>query len=283
MKENIIVSVIIPLYFGKKYIKSKVSMLLRAFSFAEIENKAEIIFVNDSPEQDISDNKTTDKIRLLINKQNSGIQYSRIRGLMESRGKYIHFLDQDDKINYRFYADQLSVINKTDADVVVANGIYEKSDYKKVMYKNALERFNVTFAPSYLIFDNRILSPGQCLIRKTSIPIEWSQNILKINGADDLLLWLLMFEYHRKFIFDNNVLYLHKDTGVNLTKDNENMTASMNCFAEAYNNVFPYGRYRNLVKAKMDFMNGNKGTFGYKLLNSLYQFRVCVLIEREKH
>lgn len=43
-----------------------------------------------------------------------------------------------------------------------------------------------------------ITSPGHCLIRKTSIPQLWKENILKNNGSDDLLLWLLMLEENKK-------------------------------------------------------------------------------------
>lgn len=280
---DIIVSVIIPLYYGKKYIRAKISMILKAFSYAGIENKAEIIFVNDSPEQDISDIMTKDNIRIIVNKKNMGIQFSRIQGLIESKGRYIHFLDQDDKIKSKFYSEQLNVINNSKADVVIANGIYEKTDYKKVIYKNFIERLNVLYAPSYLILDNRILSPGQCLIRKAAIPNEWYENILKINGADDLFLWILMFEYHNKFVFNNKVLYLHKDTGVNLTKDSGNMTYSMNCFAEAYNKAIHHGKYRKLINAKIDFLNGNKNTVGYKFLSGLYKLRIIILGIREKN
>ncbi len=46
---------------------------------------------------------------------------------------------------------------------------------------------------AYIFGHNRIVSPGHCMIKKTSIPIEWKQNIMEVNGSDDLFLWILMF------------------------------------------------------------------------------------------
>ena len=55
---------------------------------------------------------------------------------------------------------------------------------------------NLTF---YLKSHNIIKSPGQCLIKRQCIPVEWQRYIMKTNGADDLFLWILLLEKSYKF------------------------------------------------------------------------------------
>ena len=70
---------------------------------------------------------------------------------------------------------------------------------------------------AYIFGHNRIVSPGHCMIKKTSIPIEWKQNIMEVNGSDDLFLWILMFSKGSIFKADSKPVYIHKNTGENLS------------------------------------------------------------------
>jgi hypothetical protein len=71
----------------------------------------------------------------------------------------------------------------------------------------------------YLIQKNRFLkirnlipSPGCCLIRRESIPVEWCNTCLAVNGADDWFLWLLMFEDGKEFRVNDGNVYQHNST-----------------------------------------------------------------------
>jgi len=280
---NIIVSVIIPLYYGKKYINEKIALLENAFRKAHIAGHAEIIFVNDSPDEDLSEMSETDFVRIVTNEKNEGIHHSRVNGLLQSRGAYIHFLDQDDEINIDFYKSQLQIIRKRHSDVLIANGIYERDAIEKVIYHNFIEKYNVLHASTYFLFDNRIISPGQCLLKRNSIPKEWCENILDVSGADDFLLWIIMFEKNRRFAYNDRVLYIHKNTGKNFSAGEGNLDASLKCVDKVYARLYPKGKYRRWLKFKMDYINGKKNTFGYKFFNRFYKIRFRVIQMREKH
>lgn len=71
----------------------------------------------------------------------------------------------------------------------------------------------------YLKAANQIVSPGHCLIRRSAIPSTWYNNIMHDNGGDDLFLWLLMFENNKKFCINQDCVYKHVDTGINLSSD----------------------------------------------------------------
>ena len=78
-------------------------------------------------------------------------------------------------------------------DVVVGNG-YIKRLYiegSRIIYKEEqLEKIKVldNFIQEY----NLIVSPGQVLIKRKSIPQLWLSKIMYRNGADDYFLWIVM-------------------------------------------------------------------------------------------
>lgn len=273
---NTIVSTIIPLYHGGKYVNSLVEMCARAFSEAGIENKAEIIFINDSPDDPILLPDAKIEMKLLNNSENKGIHFSRVRGFMEAQGKYIHFFDQDDVITARFYKRQLERIGT--ADVCVCNCKLELScDGKtyKYLYRNKLEYALVKCPFAYIFLDNRVISPGQCIIRKSSIPEYWTKRNMTCNGADDYYLWLLMFEEKKKFVVNKGVSFLHKYTGGNLSLKEQIMLESLKNIDELYSGS-PTKRFYSLFKSKIYFLTGQRKSFAFlfRWLMAVRQFRI---------
>lgn len=254
------ISTIIPIYHGSKYIEEKLNMINKAFQQANVLKDAELIFVNDSPDEEITYYKSFKNfkftIRVIKNETNMGIHYSRVQGLKASFGKYIHFLDQDDEILEDFYKDTLANI-KND-DVIVSNCILERENAPdRLLYRNNIELNNVKKPYLYIFLDDRIISPGQCLIRKNSIPTFWEENIMTKNGADDFLLWILMFEEKRKFLVIKKPLYIHKNTGENYSSDENRMKESL---SELTNILSKYdnSKFYKFMKGKVDFLNGEK-------------------------
>ena len=95
-KNQDLVSVIIPYYESKKFIKKS---LMSAIN--QTYKKIQIIIIYD--ENSLKNLnfikkicKIDKRIKLIINKKNIGAGYSRNIGIKHSRGKYIAFLDSDD-------------------------------------------------------------------------------------------------------------------------------------------------------------------------------------------
>lgn len=195
------VSVVVPLYYGEKYVKKIIDMINKCKK--NFQEKIEIIFVNDSPEEQIDINKICD-VKYICNQNNFGIHKSRVIGLSAAKGKYILFLDQDDVIYENFFNNQLKKIEN--ADAVVCNGYYRNN---KCIY-NMNE--DVKFDKECLFLKpNRIISPGQVLIKKDKIPVEWCNNIMKNSGADDYLLWILMILKGCYIKVNYDCLYTHTE------------------------------------------------------------------------
>lgn len=259
MEANI--SVIVPLYHGKKYINEIVEMMVANLDHcSKVKYRIELIFVNDFPEEFITDadipNTAVDKkklnIRLIINEKNEGIHYSRVNGLRQAIGEYIMFFDQDDKIGDDYFESQLKHIHN--GDVVVANGVEKKKYYDKLLYRYWFMHLTVKHIWFYAKYDCRIISPGQCLIRKASIPVIWQTQILKNNGADDYGLWLTMLTTKNIFKINRNKLYIHMYTEANTSLDNEKMSKSVYELLERYNKYIEY-KSISLIKKRMELKN----------------------------
>lgn len=221
------ISVIVPLYYGEKYLEN----LIAKFKENELKLskgiKLQIIFVKDSME-DIDLQKYKDStldITFIQNKSNKGIHYSRIEGIKFATGEYVHMLDQDDEITGDFYCSFIKKMKK--ADVIVGNGVEQRNNYDKMLYKYYLMQYTVKFPYFYTRFSCRIISPGQCLIKKESISKEWMENIVTNNGADDAMLWLMMLYEKKVFAINRHIGYVHVNTGNNVSLDSQKMKNSV--------------------------------------------------------
>lgn len=118
MKEEVKVSVIIPIYNVEMYLerclKSVISQSLK---------NIEIICVDDCS-TDNSHNILVDlaeadsRIKIIKNEHNMGLSETRNNGIRVATGKYIFFLDSDDFININALQELYRLINSEDIDVL---------------------------------------------------------------------------------------------------------------------------------------------------------------------
>ncbi len=254
------ISVVIPLYNGEKYINYMLNTMKCNSQKLPDGYHLEILFIKDSTESIEFDKYKIENldVKFLENKENKGIHYSRVRGILCSSGEYIHMLDQDDKITEDFYLHFLKYFNK--GDVIVGNGIEEKNGYDKYLYKYYFMQSTVKYKYFYTKFSCRIISPGQCLIKKTSIPNAWIQNIVKKNGSDDAMLWLMMLHDKRNFIVNRYVGYRHINTGANLSLDIQKMNTSLSEIIEIMKKT-NYISKKDLLRLQSQLSNNNKSFF----------------------
>lgn len=203
------ISIIIPLYKGKKYINKLLEMINKNILFNDLYRNCEIeiVFVNDYPEETIIiNNAMLFDIRIVSQEKNMGIQSSRIEGIKVARGNYVIMLDQDDLVEDNWLFSQWDAIKKAEGTYCVCNGWNNR--FKKLW---RIENFQnqVNDVRYYLSQRNPIRSPGQVIIRKEAIPEEWLEYALKENGADDFLLWILALKNGNNFVINEDMLFYH--------------------------------------------------------------------------
>lgn len=223
-------SIITPFYKGNAYIGNIYSVAeknAKTLKQAYPESIVELIVVNDSPEETVILPETSEEysFHLLRHSVNQGIHQARVTGLLESTGDFILFLDQDDEVADDFLLDQYQKIG--DADMIIACAYYEDGNgHGRELYNTPGKIKKLTAYSTYLKSHDQIASPGQCLIRRASIPKEWTENIMTVSGADDFFLWILMFEKKQTFAVNKQCLYTHKNTGSNLSESGVAMSKS---------------------------------------------------------
>lgn len=255
-KKVSMLSVIVPFFNGNLYIK-RLLKSVKEIAFLCKENgniKLELIIVNDSPLVEIELPEENDILPIVItNEYNVGIHGSRLKGLEKAKGDWVLFLDQDDELMTEGFMNQLNLTEV--ADVVIGNGLYQYGDNKVPIYKNYASMKSLIQKRWFLEIRNLIPSPGECLIKKDSIPTYWKNVELCNNGSDDWLLWLLLFNENNVFACNNEYVYIHNDSfGNNLSLDLEKMYKSSleMCELLEKHTVFPKSELRILRKA-IDF------------------------------
>ena len=145
ISKNPNISIVIPCYNCKKFI-------LRAIRSVQNQNFSnfEIIISNDGSTEDtlvfIEQLKKEEKrIRIINNKINMGLLYTRCIGTLASKGEYILPLDSDDMfLDKDVFSILLNIITKGNFDIIIYNSIY--TDLKPDVYSRQI-------APTY--FDNK--------------------------------------------------------------------------------------------------------------------------------
>ena len=215
------ISIIVPIYYGKRYIDAMIRQVEMCRRFLANHYIVELILINDAP-NDMLDAYASGTIEVIVlnTNVNRGIQGARIRGLSVCHGEYVLFLDQDDKIAPEYLASQIKCIQGYDASVCRA--IHEKKQF----YNETL-RFEKAISFEHMLKEgDGIVSPGQVLMKKSAISELWKNNILQNNGADDWFLWLCMMKEGKRFALNQEVLFEHVVDGANTSWNTEKMLQS---------------------------------------------------------
>lgn len=113
-----IVSIIVPIYNGEKYIQSCVEALI-----AQEHSNIEIILVDDGSTDDsqkiMEEMAERDSRVVTIRQENSGVSVARNHGIEKSKGDYICFVDVDDYVTSEYVSYMYSLIKETRSDIAL--------------------------------------------------------------------------------------------------------------------------------------------------------------------
>ena len=114
------ISVIVAVYNTEKYIEKCLNSLLN-----QTYQNLEIIVVEDgstdNSKEVLKKYSHNDKIKLIYNKKNSGLSYSRNVGLENATGDYIGYIDSDDYVDLDYYEKLMQAIIDNKADIAICD------------------------------------------------------------------------------------------------------------------------------------------------------------------
>ena len=166
-----LVSIVIPIYNGEKYIESCISSLLN-----QTHQNLEVILVDDgSQDQSVKVcqqyAQTDNRIKVFCQK-NSGVSAARNVGIKHATGKYIMFFDVDDTVEPNVVEDNVKLAEENQADVVMFCFWYYIVDEKRLK-ENSMEQIFVGSAKEYFdkmlipTIDNEVFNaPWNKLVRR---------------------------------------------------------------------------------------------------------------------
>ena len=223
------ISFITPFYEGNAYMPGYQAMMgkneekLKASNSVDgTDYSMEVILVNDSPKTAIRLDGIyagRDNWKVITNPHNMGIHASRVAGLKAATGDMVVFLDQDDKLRPEAATEFLAASLRHPYKVIVANGDFEIHGAKNRIYRTDAHKKMIGDLKAYLKIGTQIISPGQCAVPRSVIPDFWYEHTLSKNGADDYFLWILLLGQGIGFHYLDRVLYVHSDTGENISSD----------------------------------------------------------------
>ncbi len=224
---NDTISVIVPVYNAEKFLKRCLQSIIN-----QTIDDFEVVLVNDGSTDSslkiaIDFSKKDSRIRV-INKENEGVSKTRNRGIEESKGKYICFIDSDDYVNPNFLEDLYSSINgeKDALGVCLFSNIYEGNHLKK---SKIGIKGNLTISRNeYLIHMSKHLYSVYygALWNKIYISKKIKDNCIRfdenISFAEDFIFNLEYLENVNKIVLiDKNNYYYNQENDNSLTRAND--------------------------------------------------------------
>lgn len=190
-----LVSVILPIYKGEKYILTAVNSILNQ-SYKNIE----LILINDcSPDDSVYKlkNITDPRIKIITNPTNLGLIKTLNKGIQTAKGKYIARMDQDDISFVNRIEEQVQFLeNNRQVDILSANYETIGSELRETSFPLNSTRINLE-----LHFHNCICHPLVIFRSKIVENYNLYYNI-KYKDTED---WQLWFNAYNKGLTINNL------------------------------------------------------------------------------
>lgn len=262
------VSIIIPVYNVEKYLDQAVRSVL-----GQTCPDWELLLIDDGSEDGSLDvcrryEKTDRRIRV-FHKENGGVSSARNRGIQESRGEWLTFLDGDDWLEKNCLETALQEADEK-TDIVCWNYWENRGEVQKpnqpvspsyIRVDDPGHLIGTTMFPRYsLIKEGKSFAgiKGTCtkLIRKRIL--EGAQTFdTSLQIGEDAFFSAKCFEKARNVVFLNQYLYHYRTDNISATrkfrpdirKVYENTLRAFRCFPEKYPGEFMDSCYGGLTYA----------------------------------
>ena len=274
MKENTLLSIVVPVYNVERYIRKCLDSITRQ----NLEN-IEIIMVNDGSTDNslkiCEEYACVYKNFFTISQANAGLSSARNTGIKAAKGKYILFLDSDDFLKEGVLSNIICDISHTSADFFLGRAYkyYEDSDLLELcqldyatIKANSPSKFFIKldqqkhfwFAAWLVIIDRKFLLDNQ-LFFHTGILHEdelWVPSVFVIARTFSLLNYgFYCYRINRKgsIVFSNNIKReFDKLTVVDELEKFRNKTSDSNKLISARQAAIVFGEILMLFKYKND-------------------------------
>lgn len=176
LKEEHMISVIVPVYNGEKYLDDCISSIVHQ-TYANLQ----IIIVDDGSKDNSYDivKKWEEKDNRIIShkQENSGVSNARNKGMLMATGSFIAFVDQDDLLDLDYFAYLLSLAIENHAEIsMVPNVVFYnagKKEYREKISPETIKIWSGEDAVVEMLYTNIEIGPWNKIV---------SHELIKKNG-----------------------------------------------------------------------------------------------------
>ena len=242
VKNAVYFSIVIPVYNTEKYLSRCLDSVIDQ-TFEDME----IIIVDDCSAgncfeiiEEYQKNNLNKNIKYIRNEENLGSAWSRLNGLSEATGKYIHFVDSDDWVEKECYQKIFKYLENR-FDAIYFNGSYADDD-KTWEYdfhiSGDLKIYGKRAAFDKIFFNDAERRTLWSRVFKRSLLIKASEYMPaeKISIADDWILNLFTLFFVKRYRTVSDIFYYYYQDNPNAMTANNNVKNKIS-FSKLDNNL----------------------------------------------
>lgn len=224
-KDDVLISVILPVYNAEKYIKESIESILN-----QTYENFELIIINDGSTDDtemIIKSFSDKRIRYYTNNKNEGLIYTLNRGLELSQGDFIARMDSDDICLPERFFKQINAFLEDNNLIVCGSQILKfgeniKSSKSNYFLSNELIKY-------YMIYNCPFAHPSVMLRKSVLLKFNIKYNNEYLN-AEDYKLWfdLMHFGTYRN-LSDVLLKYRISDTQITQSSNKAQIMSAIKC------------------------------------------------------
>lgn len=224
-----LVTIIVPVYNVEKYINECVDSLI-----SQTYRNVEIILVDDGSTDEsgkICDSYATSDSRIkVIHKRNEGLGFARNTGLKAAKGKFVTFIDSDDKADADLVENMVNGIYEADCDTCIG-GFKRISENGSVRYEEKYDKIIYEGEDVYNQLFARMLGSApdkHDAVRMSVWNVMYSMDIILKNNiefpservfiSEDIIWDSQYYKYAQKAIVIDSTAYNYRITPGSLTQ-----------------------------------------------------------------
>jgi len=270
MSENLMISVVMSVYNGEKYLDEAIESILN-----QTYKDFEFIIINDGSIDKsleiIEKYKQQDERIVLISRENKGLIASLNEGIEKARGKYIARMDADDISLPKRFEKQIELLEENNIDICGCHFfiVDSKGKYKAAKVVSTDVIFNKIILVRSVPFAH-----GSVMFRKDFIiknSLEYGQT--NYIHAEDYALWIAFANKNAKISNVDDFLFKYRDSEGTMSKQSINYVHALKLskiyIKENYNEIYKISKeYRSKINILNDF---EKEQLSYFLLKTMFK------------
>tara|TARA_X000000950_G_scaffold268479_1_gene346060 strand:+ start:489 stop:1700 length:1212 start_codon:yes stop_codon:yes gene_type:complete len=243
-------SIIIPVFNAEKRINKCLTSVFSLKKKIDLNRFVEVVIINDSSTDKSNKiiknwKKKIKNLKIIKNKNNLGVSFSRNKGLNCSSGKYVFFLDADDYIISKNFFRFFKIIDNEDfKDVFIFHNIIEGKNFLSKPKINKI--YNKKFSECLFNGNSKLTKYNiwRCIIKRDFL-IKKKIYFEKLNQFEDWVFYAKLISHKPSFVEIKKYLYSYNYSIDNsLTKETHKKNI--------YNSIFAYNYIKKVSKKNIN-------------------------------